>query len=116
MENILTELAKQIPNAVAVIVMAYLFLHFQKQAEERRVNDAKEQSKERRQHEAQINNMWAGYIKQLTENHEETFRAIAKALADHETSSQERYDKMRITQDLIEAVKKREQGNDSLQA
>jgi len=107
MDNLLNELAKQIPNAVAVIVMAYLFLHFQKLNDERRESNAKEQEVERRQHELEINNMWAVYIKQLVENHEESFRVIAKTIADHEKASEERYEKMNITKDLIAAVKEK---------
>jgi hypothetical protein len=108
MENLLTELAKQIPNAVAVIAMAYLFLYFQKQADERREAAARDKAQEDRAHNLQVNNMWAGYIKQLVENHEESFKSIARTLADHEKASEERYEKMNITNDLIRAVKEKQ--------
>jgi len=107
MNELLVELARQIPSAVAVIGMAFLFLKAEKEREERRVVNAKEMEKERRDHELMINNMWATYIKTLADKQDEAYVAIAEALADHEKASSERYERMGITKDLLKAVKER---------
>ena len=104
MDNLGIELIRQVPNAVAVIFMAYLFLKAEDQRETRRTENAKEMEKERRDHELAINNMWANYIKSIIDHQDEMMAVQAKAIAEHERSSQERYEKMRITQELIDAV------------
>lgn len=98
-------MVKQVPSAAAVIGMAYLFLRAEEKRELRRVEDAKEKEKERRDHELQINNMWASYIKSLIDKQDETYELIAKSLSEHEKSSQERYDRIGITKDLLVAIK-----------
>jgi hypothetical protein len=98
------ELIRQVPNAAAVILMAYLFLKAEKEREERRVSNAKEMEAERRTHELNINNMWASYIKNIIDHQDDMSSALMKSISDHETASKERYEKMRITQELIDAV------------
>jgi len=105
MNDVLVEMARQIPSAVAVIGMAYLFLKAEKEREERRVVNAKEMEKERRDHELMINNMWATYIKTLVDKQNETYLAIAGALESHEEASKDRYERMGITKELLQAVK-----------
>jgi hypothetical protein len=107
MSDLLNELARQIPNAVAVIIMAWLFLTFERQREERRIKNAEDLEKERRQHELHINNMWATYIKQLVASQNEAFESIAQTLAEHERASRERYERMGITDALIQAAKEK---------
>jgi len=104
MNELFVELIKQVPNAVAVIVMAYLFLKAEKEREERREANAKEIEQSRREHNIFINNMWAISIKQVVESQNAASETIAQTLAEHEKASQERYERMKVTDQLIKAV------------
>jgi hypothetical protein len=98
---------EQIPNALAVIVMAYLFIQAEAQRETRRIENAKQHEEERRAHELQINNMWASFFKNISDDQGKANALIIKTMQQHEDAAEERYKKMRITQDLIQAVKEK---------
>jgi hypothetical protein len=98
---------EQIPNALAVIVMAYLFIRAEAEREERRIENAKTHEAERRAHELQINNMWATFFKNISDDQAKANNLIIKAIQSHEEAAEERYKKMRITQDLIQAVREK---------
>lgn len=115
-DSVLVEVAKQIPSAVILFGVIVVFLNYlQKEAaasrahdkdmETLRINAAKEREAERRTHESDMNNMWAVNIKNIVERQEQTSKMIADALDRHEVASKERYDKMGITQDLLDAAK-----------
>lgn len=109
MNDVWIKFIEQAPWASALCFVVYLFLRHQKDQEASRAANAANMAKERREHELQINNMWAINIKALIDKHEETMALIAKTLSDHEKASQERYEKMNITKDLIKAVKDRKE-------
>ena len=115
-DEVLKELGKQAPWAVVLLVVFFVFLKHMRDAdtarmaheekiETQRISAAKERSQEQRQHEAENNNMWANNIRLITERWEHTTKTIADALAEHERQSRERYEKMTITQDLLDAAK-----------
>lgn len=105
MNDVWIKFIEQAPWAAAISLTVYMFLKHLKELDEARAKNAANMAAERREHELQINNMWAVNIKTLIEKHDETNTMIANALAEHEKASQERYDKRNITEDLIAAVK-----------
>jgi hypothetical protein len=107
MDNIFLELIRQIPNAAAVIVTVYLFLQDRQRAEESRVANAKELEAERRTHELQINNMWAQFLKNLSDDNAKNLKEIIEEIHRHEDASRERYDRLKITQQLHQAAQKK---------
>lgn len=108
MNDVWIKFIEQAPWAAAIILTVYMFLKYLKEQEAARALNAAAMAKERREHELEINNMWAVNIKTMIEKQDDTFTAIATALAQHERSSQDRYDKIGITKDLIRAVKERQ--------
>lgn len=115
-ENVLIEVAKQVPWAVIVFAVIFVFLKrmseseaarlaHEKELEAQRIAAAKDRATSEREHQASVNNLWAQNIKSITERWEQTSKQIADALSEHERASQERYNKMNITQDLLEAAK-----------
>lgn len=121
MNDLLTALAKEIPNAVALIIVVVLFLTFIRQSDEKRLahdkelekqrsDNARERELERRTHEKEINNMWANMFRQIVQQVNDGQKHIAEALAEHEKASQARYEKMGITKDLLDTAKEAMKG------
>lgn len=113
---LLGKLGEQAPYLVIILLLVWAFLTYiskqddkrlahEKEMEKMRTENAKEREKERREHELTIANMQANSMKQLIENITHMMQVQANALAEHERSSQERYDKMGITNDLLSAAK-----------
>ena len=109
MSEVWIKFIEQAPWAAAIIFTVYMFLKHLKELDAARALNAASMARERREHELQINNMWAVNIRTLIEKQDETFTTIATALAEHEKSSQERYDRIGITKDLIKAVKEKKE-------
>jgi len=105
MNEVLIEMAKQVPGALAVIGTVYLFLKAESERENRRIANAKEMEMERRAHEIEKNNMWSSFIKNLIDSQNNASAVISNALAEHEIASKERYEKMGITNDLLKVAK-----------
>lgn len=98
------EMARNVPSAMAVIATVYLFLRANEKNEQVRIDAAKERESERRNHELQMNNTWASYIKAIVEKQDETLKLVSGALKEHEDASAERYRKMNNTQELIKTI------------
>ena len=77
----------------------------------KRIENAKELENRREAHEREINNMWANSIRMINEQQSKTSEALMTALKEHDRASQERYEKIGITNDLIQAVKDRQRGS-----
>jgi hypothetical protein len=118
-DSVLLEVAKQIPFAVILFAIILVFLDHlkkvdsarmahEKEMETMRLSAAKEREIEKRTFDTQVNNMWANSIKNIVDGQKETAKMIADSLADHEQNSKERYEKMGITRDLLEAARDRE--------
>jgi hypothetical protein len=52
--------------------------------------------------------MWANSIKMIVDQQKEAHIVILAALKEHDKASQERYERIGITNDLIQAVKDRQ--------
>jgi len=105
MNEVLIEMAKQVPGALAVIGTVYLFLKAENEREQRRITNAKEMEMERRAHEIEKNEMWSSFIKNLIDSQNNSSTVIANAIAEHEVASRDRYEKMGITNDLLKVAK-----------
>lgn len=109
MDNWITELIRQAPSAAAVIGTVYLFLRFIEKQNDRHAANAKDKAIEDRSHTIDVNSMWANTIKSISEQHDRTAvtttQMIVDKLAYMDKAAEERYNKMNITQDLIDAVK-----------
>jgi hypothetical protein len=79
-----------------------------KEMEELRVKNATELEDRRETHEREINNMWANSIKMLLDQQDRAHQVMMSALKEHDKASQERYDRLGITNELIQAVKERQ--------
>lgn len=115
MDSVWSELAREVPSALAVILTVYLFLKAEKEREIRREANAKEKSQEDRNFSAQVNAMWANNIATLVGKQDATFQLISnsisslgRALKQHDEDSQERYERIGITQDLIKMARERD--------
>ena len=106
-DTIYIELIKQAPYIAALIVLVAIFTWTNDRNEVRRVENAKALEAQREAHERDINNMWANSIKSIVEQQNQTSQVIMAALKEHDKASQERYDRIGITNDLIQAVKAR---------
>ena len=108
MDNWVTELIRQAPSAAAVIGTVYLFLRFIEKENQRHADRAKEKAIEDRSHQIDINNLWANTIKEALKQNDETAitttQMIVDKLAYMDKAAEARYEKMIITQELIEAV------------
>jgi hypothetical protein len=115
-ENLFIELAKQVPNLVIFIIIIWLFQKNEEKREIQRTENArrledkreaheKELETRRQAHDLQMNNMWASYIKNIIDQQNQTFKMVMDIINEHEKASQERYDKMGITQDLLQAAR-----------
>ena len=105
MNDVYIEMIKQAPMGAAMIIIVYLFLSTENKREQQRIENAKSIEQERKQHDLNIMNMWAGNFRQLVEQVNLGQREIAKVLSEHEKASKERYEKMGITGDLLDAAK-----------
>ena len=117
MTDALIEAAKQVPAMVVLVAIVWLFLAAEDKRDAQRVANAKQLEQERsinaqrleearQKHESEMNAMWASHIKSLVETQREIYKAIADTLSDHEKASQERYEKMGITKDLLDVARK----------
>lgn len=88
-------------NSVAPVVIAALFLWFMDRAEKQRITNAKSMEKERQQHENTVFNMFASTMKQMIENVTASNERVIASLANHEQASQERYERMGNTQEIL---------------
>lgn len=109
MDAWVVELIRQVPSAAAVIGTVYLFLRWMEKSDERREINAKERAIADRAHQIEINSLWANTIKgafdQQDKTATKTTQMIVDKLAAMDKALEERYKKMNITQDLIDAVK-----------
>jgi hypothetical protein len=106
-DTIYIELIKQAPYIAALIVLVAIFLWTEDRRESKRVQNATELENRRELHEREINNMWANSIRMIIDQQNQTSQAIMAALKEHDKASQERYERIGITNDLIQAVKDR---------
>jgi len=107
MENLWAELARNIPSAAAVIFTVYIMSYFDEKREVRREANAKEKSKEDREHEIAMQAMWRDSFNLMNNKTDETFKLIAEMVDNHEKASTERYNKIGVTQDLIRLAKEK---------
>lgn len=105
MNDVYVEMIKQAPLGAAMIIIVYLFLTTDNKREQQRIENAKERATEQRAYDMQVQNMWASNIKAIIEKVDGGQRMIADALNEHERASRERYEKMGITDDLLQAAK-----------
>ena len=123
MSDILIESAKQVPALVALVVLVVVIIRLflaaedkreaqrianDKQLETERSTNAKALEEMRQKHESQTIAMLAEAIKHTSDEFSKTAKMIIDALDDHEEKSKDRYQKMNITKDLLEAAKDRE--------
>lgn len=123
-EALFTKLAEQVPNLVVFLIIVYMMQKNNEKQDLQRVENArrledkreaheKSLEEKRQAHDLQMNNMWANYIKNLIDQQAQTFKMVADMLKDHEQASQDRYEKMQITKDLLDAAREhiaRDQG------
>lgn len=105
MNEVLLEMAKQVPVGLAIIFIVYLFQNNENKREQQRIDNAKTMEQERKAHELQLNNMWATAFKNLIDEIKSGQKAIADALATHDSAERERYERMGITKDLVDVAK-----------
>lgn len=105
MDNVWIEMAKASPIGLAMIAIVYIFVTNENKREQQRIENAKERAAEQRAFDSQVQSMWANHIKGLIDKVDEGQKMIATALNEHERSSRERYEKMGITDDLLQAAK-----------
>ncbi len=123
MSDVLVESAKQAPALVALVVLVLIIIQLflkamdkredqriahDKQMEAERTTNAKALEETRQKHESATIAMLADAIKHTSDEFSKTAKLIIDALDDHEGASKERYEKMGITKDLLEAAKERE--------
>jgi hypothetical protein len=118
--TIYIELIKQAPYIAALIVLVGIFIwdgnrreasrsQSDRDMENLRTKNATELEDRREKHEREINNMWANSIKMLIDQQDKAHQVMMSAIKEHDRASQERYDRIGITNDLIQAVKDRQQ-------
>lgn len=105
MDNWITELIRQVPSAAAVIGTVYLFLRFIEKREERQATNARDKSIEDRAHLMDLQQLWAGTVKNIIEQQDKTAEKTTAMIVDQLVDIDERYKKQNITEDLIEAIK-----------
>lgn len=105
MNDVYVEMIKQAPMGAAMIIIVYLFLTTENKREQQRIENAKERMAEQRAFDLQVQGMWVTNIKSLIDKVDDGQKTIAQALSDHERLSRERYEKMGITDDLLQAAK-----------
>lgn len=105
MNDVYVEMIKQAPMGAAMIIIVYLFLTTENKREQQRIENAKERMAEQRAYDVQVQSMWANNIKSIIDRVDEGQKMIAQALNEHERMSRERYEKMGITDDLLQYAK-----------
>lgn len=114
--GLLGKLSEQAPYLVIILLLVWAFLNYigklddkrmahESAMEKTRTDNARERERERREHEMVIANMQAQNMKQLIDSVTQTMRSVADALKAHEEASKERYEKMGITDDLLQAAR-----------
>lgn len=110
MDNWIIELIRQAPSAAAVIGTVYLFLRFIEKTTIHQAANAKERAMEDRAHQIDVNTLWANTIKGALAQNDQTAvtttRMIVDKLAYMDKAAEERYEKMNVTQELIDVVNK----------
>ena len=108
MDNWVIELIRQVPSAAAVIGTVFLFLRFIEKQNQHQADRAKEKAVEDRAHQIDINSLWANTIKEAMEQTDKTAMTTTQMIVDKlgymDKAAEERYSKMNITQELIDAV------------
>lgn len=105
MDNVWIEMAKASPIGLAMIAIVYIFVTNENKREQQRIENGKERAAEQRAYDMQVQSMWANNIKAIIDKVDDGQKMIAQALNEHERSSRERYEKMGITDDLLQAAK-----------
>jgi len=105
MDAILLELARQLPSALAIGAVVFLFLRHDEHKETRRDENAKAAAIERRSHEVAQNQVWSNFIHSIIEKQDQTYKLISESLANHEENSAERYKRIGATQDLLKRAR-----------
>lgn len=107
MNDVFIEMIKQIPLGAVMLGIVWLFQTNESKREEQRIANAKERETERRNYELQVQSMWASHIKTIVDKIEVGNDKIVNALLEHEKASRERYEKMGITNDLLDMAKEK---------
>ena len=105
MDNVWIEMAKASPIGLAMIAIVWIFVTNENKREQQRIENGKERANEQRAYDMQVQSMWANNIKNLIDKVDDGQKMIAQALNEHERLSRERYEKMGITDDLLQAAK-----------
>ncbi len=122
MNEVLIEMAKQVPAALAVVGVVWLFLRYMENQELKRIANTKEIGDVQRAHEIQMqnvqrgrdlemNNLWASTVKNIMDNQNKSSAEITAAITKMQEEMVMQYEKMGITKDLwniarAEAAKK----------
>jgi hypothetical protein len=104
-----------IQNSVAPVIITAIFLWFMdrtnkqnaenaKQAENQRIENAKALEQERREHESTVFNLLATTMKQMLTEVIQSNKEVVAAVHDHESNSQDRYDRQGNTKDVIKKL------------
>jgi hypothetical protein len=112
--SVLIEILKASPYLGFIL----LFIWFEAGREEKRVKNAESLETRREnheklmqekqlQHERDMNTLWAGYIQELVDGIEKSHQELMKRLDEHEKKSDDRYDRIGITKDLLKAAAER---------
>lgn len=116
MDQLLIELTKQIPSAVAVIGTVFLFLKAAEKERAERIVNAMDKNNVQRLHdiamensrrgrELEINNLWATTVKNMMSNQESSDMRIVEAIKTMQIEITNQYKKMGITRELIDMAK-----------
>jgi hypothetical protein len=105
MEGILLKFIDASPFLAFLLV----YIWIDSKREDKRVANASSLETRRENHEREMNNMWAQHIKSITDQIATSHQVIMSKLADHDKESQERYERMNITKDLIKAAEQQTQ-------
>jgi len=117
MDEVLIEMAKQVPAALMVGAVVWMFLKAAEKERAERIVNAKEMSEVQRAHELQmeasrrgreleINNLWASTVKNIMTTQDTSNQTIVTAIKDMHVQMNDQYEKMGITKDLYDAAKK----------
>ena len=116
MNDVLVEMAKQVPAALAVVGVVWLFLRYMENQEIKRIANAKEQGDTQRAHDIQMqnvvrgrdlemNNLWASTVKNIMENQNKSSAEITEAIKEMQKDMVTQYEKLGITKDLWDAAR-----------
>jgi len=116
MDEVLIEMAKQVPAALMVGAVVWMFLKAAEKERAERIANAKEISDVQRAHELQmeasrrgreleINNLWATTVKNLMATQDTNNQIIVTAIKDMHIDISEQYKNMGITKELYNAAK-----------